>query len=246
MVEIEYNNIKISVPENWDDITLGTYEKIYGKTPETMRERVAVIADICNADLEHLLSWPAEVFNFIVDRLHFLYQEQQIEPSPCITIGEVNYIVPIEEKLTLGAWIDAEEVQKKQEKVLSNMLAIVCRPAGEAYNCENNEQRAAMFAALPVSKVLPLTAFFLNCKSVLEQRTVAYSNTEEAVFLLVESIKNLRLRGVGIRLSTIWPMVKFWSMIVLLRYRWAKFLRKYNTTATSNMQRMRNMNLIKS
>ena len=42
MVQIEYNTVKIEVPESWDDITLGFYETFYTEKPETARERASL------------------------------------------------------------------------------------------------------------------------------------------------------------------------------------------------------------
>lgn len=231
MVTIEYDNIKVSVPEGWDDITVGLYEKVYGQNPKTHRERATMVATLCNVEPDLLFNWPADVFAIILDKIGFLYEDTRPEPSPLIELEGIKYIVPIEEKLTLGAWVDIDDVQKTGEAVLSKILAIVCRPAGEAYTWENNEKRAAMFAALPVSKVLPVLGFFLHCKTAYDKRTTAYLKIDQAVGLLAQNIKTFVKPGGGIRLSQTWLIIRFWTLTVLLRYRWAKFLRTYNTAA---------------
>lgn len=229
MVDIEYNNVKVSVPENWGDITLGFYETFYTEKPQTARDRVAYVAKVCNTDVDILREWPAEVFNIIVDRIDFLFKDNPAQSSPEITIDKVKYVVPIEDELTLGEWVDIDEVQKKGENVLSNTLAIVCRPPGEDYSYKNNETRAALFAAQPVSSVLGVLAFFLRCKMVYEQRTAAYTKLAQTAALLPQSIKPFRSPGGGIKLSLIWPTLKYFVSIVLLRYQLQKFLRSCNT-----------------
>jgi hypothetical protein len=240
MVRIEYNTVKIEVPESWDDITLGRYETFYNEKPETARERVALAAKVCKADADLLLSWPAEVFSRIVGYIDFLFKDNPAPPSPYVEVDGVNYIVPIEDELCLGAWVDAEEVQKTGENVLSNILAIVCRPAGEAYDYKNNEARRAMFAGLPVSKVLPVLAFFLRCKTALEQRTAAYTKLVRAVDQLPRNIRPFLNPGGGIKLSQIWPVMKYWALMVLLRYRLQRFLPSCNTVKTNIMPKRRN------
>lgn len=218
MVTIKYNGVTVSVPENWDDITLGLYETFSTDIPETTRERVAWVARICMVDAELLLSWPAEIFNTIVDCMGFLFTDNPAASDPTLEIDGVTYVVPVEDKLSLGAWIDAEEVQKKGENVISNILAIVCRPVGEEYNYENNEKRAAMFAALPVSKVLGVLAFFLHYSNVLHRRTQSYINLVELVDRLPRNILLSRVRGGGIKLSLIWPAIKYYALTISLRY----------------------------
>lgn len=241
MVQIEYNTVKIEVPESWDDITLGLYETFYTEKAETARERVALVAKICRVDADLLLSWPAEVFNRIVDYVDFLFKDVPASPSPVVEVGGVNYIVPVEDELSLGAWVDADEVQKSGENVLSNTLAIVCRPAGEAYDYKNNEARRAMFAALPVSKVLGVLSFFLHCKTVSDRRTVAFTNLARMYGHLPRSIKPFLNRGGGIRLSRIWLIIKYWALMLLLRYQLRKYLRSCNTVKIKTTRKQHNV-----
>jgi hypothetical protein len=195
-----------------------SYETFCAEKPETTHERVSFVAKICKVDADLLLGLPAEVFNRIVGFIDFLFNGNLAPPSPAIEVGGVNYIVPIEEELSLGAWVDADVVQKNGENVLSNILAIVCRPAGETYDCKNNEARRAMFAALPVSKVLGVLAFFLRCKTALDQRTAAYTKLAMTHDRLPRNIKPFLSYGDGIKLSRIWPIIRYWGLTILLRY----------------------------
>lgn len=239
MVTIEYNKQKINVPTTWDDVTVGHYETFYMDKPETARERVALIAKICKVDAAVLLDWPADAFNIIVGRCDFLFKDNPAEPNPAVEVDGVIYVAPIEDKLSLGAYVDADEVQKNGEAVLSNILAIVCRPGGEAYDYEKSDARAAMFAALPVSKVQGVLAFFLQCKDVLDKRTTAFTDLVQAVALLPPSIKAFQKPGAGTKLSRNFRAMKYKSLMLLLNWRLQKLLRSYNTYGIKNTQKMR-------
>jgi hypothetical protein len=165
MTIIQYLDDEIKVPESWDEIKLRDYEGFYNDKPETLRDKVALVAKICKADPEQILKWPAEVFSLIVDRTYFIFKKYNVDPKPSITIDEVTYMIPIEEKLSLGAYIDADQAQKDGINVLSNVLAIVCRPAGEVYDHELNDQRAEMFGTLSMAEVQPLLGFFCTAKT---------------------------------------------------------------------------------
>lgn len=234
MVKLEYDNTVISVPQSWDDITLGFYESFYDEKPLTARERVEWVARICQVDAAVLFGWPSEVFNRIVEYLDFLFKDNPAEPSPSIEIGGAKFTVPIEEELTLGAWVDIDEAQKQGVNVLSNVLAIVCRPVGEEYNYRNNDKRREMFAVLPVSKVLGVLAFFLRCKNVYELRTQTFSDLARACDRLPRSTEGFRSPGGGIRLSRIWRRPIYKALTALLRYRLRRFLRLYSTAETRN------------
>lgn len=229
MVTLEYNKTKIQVPTSWADVTLGLYETVYTIKPATARERVAYVAKVCQVDPEVLLQWPAEVFSKLVAFVDFLFSEPGVAPSPFIEVEGVRYVVPVEDKVTLGAWVDVDEAQKAGTAVLSNVLAIVCRPAGEAYDYENNQARAAMFAALPVSQVLGALGFFLYCKVALNQHTAAFLKIQAAADLLPRNIGALLSPGAGIKLSQIWRVPRYLVLIALLRYRLRKSLPFYST-----------------
>lgn len=239
MVEIEYNSTKINVPESWDDITLGVYEQFHKKKPTTHRERVAQIAEVCSLDPKQLLDWPTEVFNHVVHIAGFIFADDLTPPSPFIEVDGVRYYVPLEDALTLGAYVDADDVQKNSDAVLSNVLAIVCRPAGEAYDCDNNEARAAMFAALPVSKVLGVLAFFLQYRQALNKRIEVFSNLVQVADQLPQNIKSLRGLTGGIKLSRIWPITRYLISIWLLQNQLRKFSRSYSTKSIKTTRKTR-------
>lgn len=161
MTTIEYGEKRIEVPDCWDDITLGKYETVSAMPAKTAKEKVEMMAEICGVEVSVLLDWPAEIFNRMVEITGFLFREEEkVEPAASIEIDGVQYAVPIGDKITLGVWVDVDEVQKIGQNVLSGVLAIVCRPVGEEYDGNNNEVRQRLFAALPVSRVMPVLAFF--------------------------------------------------------------------------------------
>jgi len=237
MVKIEYNNVQIQVPESWDDITLGTYEKFHKAKPATHRERVTQTALVCSINPEILFGWPTEVFNEVVKIADFIFKEDTTAPTPIVEINGVNYVVALEDDLTLGEFLDADDIQKNSDAVLSNVLAIVCRPAGEEYNTKNNDARAAMFADVPVSKVLGVLAFFLQCKQTLEKHTAAFSTLKAMADRLPQNTKNLlRLTG-GIKLSRIWQTIHYLILMRLLKNRLQKYLHSYSTSPTKKSPR---------
>lgn len=229
MTTIEYLDEVIVVPTNWGEIKLKDYENFYTEKPETPRERVALVAKICNIEPAKLLDLPSDVFNILVDQTIFIFEEFKADPSPSVKIDDKTYVIPIEEKLSLGAFIDADETQKSGERVLSGVLAIVCRPAAETYDPDKTEDRTQMFGELPMSKVWPLLAFFLHYKNVLEKRTTVFTNLTAAVESLPPNIWHSLKLGGGTKLSQTWRTIKYFYLMRLLRYRLRKLLRLSNT-----------------
>lgn len=230
MTTIEYNKQKISVPDNWADIKLGTYEKITKAKPTTAREQVKTIATACAIDENVLLEWPKDIFTRVLDIISFMFNEDAGEPSPAVIAGGVTYVVPLEDKLSLGAYIDAEEAQKG-DNPLSETLAIVCRPAGEAYDPDLTDERAAMFAALSVLDVRGVLAFFLQRKTAYEKLTRDYLCLVQLCDQLPPNIPRSQSHGVGTRLLTILPRAKYKTLIRLLRSELQLFSRSFNLGA---------------
>lgn len=246
MTRIEYDGHVINAPTDWQDLTVGHYESFYQNKPNTARERVELIAKICKVDAALLLSWPADVFNVLVEKTAFLFKDAPAEPNPAIVIDGVTYVVAVEDKLSLGEYLDAGDVQKNEPAMYSNLLAILCRPPGEEYNPDNNEARAAMFAALPVSKVQGVLAFFLRCKVLYEQRTTAFTNLFRVVDLLPRNIKDLQKHGVTIKLSRIWRVMMYFALTLYLGYRLRRLLRFSSTAATKTTRMKHKGNWIKN
>lgn len=219
METIKYDEVNINVPTSWRDVKLKDYDKVFRLPTGTAAERVNYIATLCNTDAKLLLSWPAEVFDEVVRRMTFLFEEDKTAPSPNVTIRGVKFCVPVGDKLTLGEWVDAEEAQKQEHGVLPAMLAIVCRPVGEPYDCDLSDERAAMFAELPVSELLGVLAFFLRLRTELERITRTYSRISALVNHLPRSMWSFLKGGAGLKLSLIWRVPIFLILTGLLRYR---------------------------
>lgn len=222
MVTLEYDQTIINVPTGWEDVKLGHYETFVKDSRETPRDRVAYVAKMCNVDAEILLNWPSEIFERILNYTAFSSADNDALPSSVLIIGGATYVVAAEDKLSLGAYIDAEEIQKKGEAILTNLLAIVCRPPGEDYDPDLSDERAAMFADLAVSEVLGVLAFFLQFKTVLERYTVLFQGLTQLVALLPPTTKLLRKPTGGIRLFAIWRITQYSILTSLLRARLRK------------------------
>ena len=232
MTIIEYEAYRLEIPDKWEENKLAKYDQFHGKRPESFRERVALLLDICGIDPESLMSAPTEIFNRIVQITAFIFAESNVKGVPFIVVEDIKYIVSTEESLTLGEWIDIEEVQKAGDNVLSNVLAIVCRPAGEEYDYRNNDKRQKMFANLPVSSVLGVLGFFLQQKQLYEKVTIEFLTLLEIAELLPPNTELLRSLGGGIGLLKTWRAVKFWILKELLNYqlrRYSRILFTYKT-----------------
>lgn len=223
MKTFEYENTVIEVPESWADIQLGHYEKFYKMRTSNADEGIELVAFICKTSAATLREWPAEIFNLIYDTLGFIFKDEELPVSAVLEKDGRTWMVNVEDKLSLGEWIDAEEAQKGI-KPLTGTLAVVCRPVGEKYDMHLTEERENFFAALTVEEVKPLLGFFLHCNNVLEERTHVYGNLAQIVQTLPKGIKSLRKLGAGTILLRVWPIIKYIYLVRLLKRQLRKYL----------------------
>lgn len=236
---MEYGGTAVRVPDGWGDVTLGDYEDAMALPRATLRDKIAVAARLCNVDAAVLLSWPAEAFGLLAERLSFAWSDFKADPAPRVSVGDVDYFVSTEDSLTLGEWADVEQVQQAGTRPIAQVLAIVCRPAGEVYDSSRNEARAALFAGLPVSEVQGVLAFFL----LKSQRSAELSRLCSEVRAAAES--SLRRSGTsrpggdGTGSSTSWRGTACWILTAWPRYRLRRYLRTLCTSGSGRRRKRR-------
>lgn len=223
MKTYEINDTTVCVPQDWHEVMIDRYDAAWSMKQETARQRAESVAAICGVDFGVLLAADVGVFNLILQDVDFLFQKNPAQPLPVVDVDGVKYVVATEDRLTFGEYIDVDAVQKEGVKVLSNVLAIVCRPVGETYDPHNNEARAKMFGEMPVAKVQGVLAFFLQCYQISIQLTRRYASLQATANQLPRSINPFRLRGGFIKWLRIWPIIKYYILMRLLRARLRRF-----------------------
>jgi hypothetical protein len=162
MIKLEFENTSLVIPEGWHEVKLADYERWNAHKPETKQEYLRFAADVCNVEVNVLLEAPIQALDIITGAIRFV-SSYGPEPSDKVNIGGKDYLVSFSDKLTLGEWVDIESVIGSESTgKLSEILAIVCRPAGEKYNSDLAEERQAMFRNLTCDKMLPLISFFYS------------------------------------------------------------------------------------
>lgn len=210
MLEIKFDGVKLSIPNKWEDVPLKDYESWYLQKPETRLEHIQHVADICKIDPKVLLSSPTEVFNIVSEAISFIYK-QDLEPKNKVEIFGEDYFINYSDKLTLGEWVDIDGLlaDEKNTNKLSELLAILCRPIGEAYNPDNTERRQKLFQELSCDKVLPLIGFFLlkekKSRVILDHSLTVIAQGDQ----FLQDIRTFVLNGDGIKRFPIWQRIRY-------------------------------------
>lgn len=223
MIKLEFENTSILIPEGWHDIKLSDYEKWSGQKPETKKQYVNFVAGVCNIDANVLLEAPAQVFDIIIDAIRFIFDSEP-EASNKMNIDGRDYFVSFSDKLTLGEWVDIEGViGSESTSKLSEMLAILCRPAGEKYNPDLAAERQAMFRAMTCDKVLPLIGFFLLKKKRSDEILNHYSTVADQANQFLRDTETFVINGGGIKLLPIWQRIRYIYLVRSLKKQLSKF-----------------------
>lgn len=223
MIKLEFDNTSLIIPEGWHEVKLSDYERWSGQKPETKQDYVAFVANVCNVDANVLLEAPAQVFDIITDAIRFVFDSEP-EPSNKINIGGKDYFVSFSDKLTLGEWVDIESIiGSESTSKLSEMLAILCRQAGEKYSPDLAEERQAMFADQTCDKVLPLIGFFLLKKKKSDEILNHYSTVVDQANQFLRDTETFVINGGGIKLLPIWQRIRYIYLVRSLKKQLSKF-----------------------
>lgn len=246
-------NFKLNMLNSWDKITLRKFQELqelYSKKEEEEISTIDLLTVLTDQTEEELRKMPLEVINKISIQLEFLTEEPSSTPSNTIEIDGETYMINTEENLTFGEWVAIEQVTKANDKDIASMIAILCRKKGEPYDVEYEqhefEKRREMFNDQPITKIYPLTAFFLQLRNQLELASPTYLNLlqDEVMELAQECQRSLMNMGLK-KLSTLYLIIKLqWLKLsvkcISLKYSISSFISR------RRMKRMQHSGIMKT
>lgn len=183
------------VPTSWDEVTLKQFQEIerYYADKESGFDARDVIHILCNKTIDEVNMLPIQFSEKIMEKLLFLQEKPSEEkPSNSIEIDGEKYTINYMEKLKLGEYVAVDSLLKEDRFNYAAFLAILCRKSGEVYDsefeAEKFEDRLKMFEGISIVKVLPIVNFFLSLYMVSQMPTQLYSEVEEVVNHIAQSI----------------------------------------------------------
>lgn len=165
---------KISLPSNWGDVTLGTFQQIAaikGGTPEL--NKAIELSILSGQRVEFFKSLPKSIVANLAEHIgKFLNYNQEFQEIRYFTHNGQKYIVPdwSYNEMTFGEWMDAKTIMKAKEEIESSifenvhlLIAVLCRKEGQPdYESEEVDDVAEDFKSLPMDVVFSITTFFLQ------------------------------------------------------------------------------------
>ena len=214
-----------SIPTDWSQLTLKTYEDIerYYKDKDSEFNVVDVLDILTDKSRDEINELPAEFLETILTHLSFLATQPKIdEPSNKIVIDGETYAVNVMERLKVGEYVAVDTVLKGDPHNYAAILAILCRKQGEIYDSkfENEvlDDRIKLFEKQPVIKILPIINFFLNCWAISGTLTLLSSKVEEAINLTRNSLETSVKNGEHSKLWLKWQTRKLRKLQKSIKY----------------------------
>jgi hypothetical protein len=197
-----------NVPTSWDELTLKMFqdiEKYYSDKDEGFNIR-EVLHIFTNKSEDEINALPITFTNELMNKLIFLKDKpKDVKPSNFIEIDGERYGINVMEQLKTGEFVSIDTILKNDPHDYVSVFAVLCRKDGEIYDskfeAEEFEKRVELMGKQPVMKMLPLIAFFLNLYVVRKTHSLLYSEVEEGLNHIQQSIDNSENLGVFKKLS---------------------------------------------
>ena len=200
-----------NLPKSWDEVTLKQFQELQRAYNDEKKEVsiVDLISIMANKPKSEVQQLPTSFAELIMNELGFIMEQpKQQKPVPYIIIDDKKYMVNYLEKMKTGEWVDCNMIIKDDPKNYAAMLAILCRLEGEAYDddfiANKLEERTEMFLRQPITKILPIVAFFLELWLVFRKNSQLYTQIEEQLNNIQKNIENLPRGGVFRKRYLIW------------------------------------------
>lgn len=213
---------KWTVPTSWEEITLKQFqeiEKYYSDKDKDFDIR-EVLHIFTNKTEDEINALPITFTNELMNKLMFLKDKpKDMKPTNQIEIDGVRYSINVMEKLKTGEFVAIDTILKNDPHDYISVFAVLCRKDGEIYDskfeAEEFNKRVELMGNQPAINMLPLIAFFFNLYIVRKTHSLLYSEVEEGLNLIQQSIDNSENLGVFKRRSLNSQMKKLRKLVEL-------------------------------
>lgn len=184
--------VKLIIPDNWNDITIETYQKYVviqeGKGSEKNKviKSLALLCGTTTAIVKKML------YSDLLDIMNIIKGMLDNEPSKTdfkkrFIFKDQEYgFVPNLSAISTGEYIDLEAYTKEPVKNLHNIMSILYRPVtnkvNERYTIENynpDEFKEELFKDCPMDIALSSLGFFLTLGETLARSSHSYLKAQE-------------------------------------------------------------------
>ena len=218
MDKIDYG--EISIPTSWNEVTLKQFSDIerYYDDKDKKFDARDVLHIFTNKSVDEINALPLEITEILMNKMLFLEERpEERKASNKVEIDGETYVINVMEKLKTGEYVTIDTILKSDKYDYASILAVLCRKEEEIYDskfeAELFEKRKEMFEKQPITKLLPILAFFLNLYIVLEIPSQLSSEVEAELNHIQKHIETSQKIGVFKRRYLNWQMKKLRKLL---------------------------------
>jgi len=182
-LEIDDEVREFNLPQDWSEVTIGDFVKIFSINKENLTQfevAIKTINILTGIDEETIMMMNVNDFESMTENL--MFTKTDITPINVDSIelnGEVFYLKNDFSQLTMGEVISIETILQSADgnlfKVMDKLLCIFLRKKKDNGKLENFKgtfmSRADLFKTAPITKVYNIFSFFSNGGTTLEDST---------------------------------------------------------------------------
>lgn len=209
MKKITINDKEYNLPENWKELNMKTYCRLFYKLEDTndkmddatrsivtLRNESKIISRLLNESDDFVLSLPVEIFNKLRENIQFIYEINNFLDSKIfyLNIDGKKYFMPAPNEMSLRQYIDADIIMKEDNKnQFIELLACLLLPIGKDGKFEYDGKYQDLIPKIENMSAedgLPFIYTFFKKKIISEKVSEDFSKVREAANQLLPSIKN--------------------------------------------------------
>lgn len=209
MKKITINDKEYNLPENWKELNMKTYCRLFYKLEDTndkmddatrsivtLRNESKIISRLLNESDDFVLSLPVEIFNKLRENIQFIYVINEFFDSKVfyLNIDGKKYFMPAPNEMSLRQYIDSDIIMKEEnENQFIELLACLLLPLGKDGKYEYDgkyQDLVPKIENMSAEDGLPFIYTFLKKKILSEKVSEDFSKVREAANQLLPSIKN--------------------------------------------------------
>jgi len=180
--------MKISLPDNKDDVTLFQYMELMKMDEESKDYENQVFSLFTGVDIKDVGSVPLKQRDEFLKHIYNALQSDG-EFKQTFTIDGVDFgLIPNFDKITGDEYTDLVRYSVDAELTLDRLISVIYRPIKskdkfknyELYPYEGTSDHIEMIRKLPMSTVNGCLGFFLTLSNDLEKAILQYTEEEQA------------------------------------------------------------------
>lgn len=209
MKKITINDKEYNLPENWKELNMKTYCRLFYKLEDTndkmddatrsivtLRNESKIISRLLNESDDFVLSLPVEIFNKLRENIQFIYEINNFLDSKIfyLNIDGKKYFMPAPNEMSLRQYIDADIIMKEDNKnQFIELLACLLLPIGKDGKFEYDGKYQDLIPKIenmPAEDGLPFIYTYFKKKIISKKVLEDFSMVQEEANQLVQNIKN--------------------------------------------------------